>query len=90
MKPCRPRTIDDEPFLGDDGDADAIMLLLGITKKILDAIPREHRRKPFGEFMGREDIETLTVINHIVTYLDQGAAKYATMADELRGYMVID
>jgi hypothetical protein len=89
---CRPREVPDdlEPFTGDDGDADAIMLLLGISKKILDAIPREHRLKPFGEFMAREDIETLTAINHIVTYLDQGPAKYAEMADELRGYMVIE
>lgn len=77
------------PFTGDDDDADAILLVLKVQQGILDAIPPEHRSKPFGEFMSRADIEALTALNHIASYLDN-REQYAKMADELRGYLVIE
>ncbi len=97
LKPCRPRAKDEEldayPFTGDDGDADAIRMLLDIQNAILDRVPRKHGNKPLGELVGEflthDDIETLTVLNHITNYLDN-RAEYAKIADELRGYLVIE
>jgi len=89
---CRPRSEADPfdyPFTGDDGDADAVALLLDISKKILRNQPSHRNDQPMGEFMSREDILSITVLNHITAYLDN-REEYAKMADELRGYLVIE
>lgn len=90
---CRPRmqaeAPDSYPFTGDDGDADAIRIVLRIQETILDRIPPEHSSKAFGEFMSHEDILSITVLNHITAYLDN-REEYAKMADEVRGYLVIE
>lgn len=92
---CRPRPAiiepdtDAYPFTGDDGDRAAIRLLNKIGKDLLLNQPPHRSNQPMGEFMTAKDIETLTLINHITCYLDN-RAEYAKIADELRGYLVIE
>lgn len=89
---CRPRRDQPDdcpyPFTGDDGDADAMRILLAVQKRILDAA-KARPQQPLGEFMAREDIEALTLLNHMTAYLDN-REEYAKMRPSLYGYLVID
>lgn len=89
---CRPRELVDHcpyPFTGDDGDADAIRILLAVQERIIKAYGPQPGDRALGEFIGPEDIESLTVLNHICAYLDN-REEYVKIADELRGYLVIE
>lgn len=39
--------------------------------------------------MNRADVESITVLNHMCAYLDN-REEYVKIADELRGYLVIE
>jgi hypothetical protein len=89
---CRPREVPDDcpyPFTGDDGDADAIRLLLTVQRRIIKAYGPQPGDRAMGEFMSDEDLAAFTLLNHMEAYLDN-REEYAKIADELRGYLVID
>lgn len=90
---CKPRTEpdDDEPFLGNDADADAMTILLAAQKRIMDKYPHWAAQpdKPLGEIASPEDIEAMAQIFHACDYLSD-RADYAEHADQRRGYLVIE
>lgn len=76
--------------MGNDDDNDAAKILLAANKLIMqEAGPPAYPQQPLGEFMSPRQLEGLVMTFHAIDYL-ANRAHYARIADELRGYLVIE
>lgn len=79
----------DEPFLGNDDDADAYSILLAANKLIIDdAGPPAYPNQPLGEFMTPQQIEGLTVTFNAMDYLADRKT-FTDQSPQRYGYLVI-
>jgi hypothetical protein len=93
MPSCRKRTEPPvEPFgpWVDDGDVDAMKLMMGASRSIVDAYWPWKPNEILAQRLTAEDLKGFVLLNHAVAYLEDRPTYEKEIRPQLYGYIVVD
>lgn len=87
----RPRSVPVDTSLDhlDQGDMDALGILLNLTGQIMDSARSHLPEETLSEIFSEEELQGLVLLNHAMSYIED-PKKYADeIRPQLYGYLVI-